>query len=111
MLAHQGILGSRHDRNVSSPDDLEHAQRVRDFFFQPRIASHNGDAENLSLRGLDQQQDGLLIGSSRPGRVLIDDDLALSGRLLAPGWKTRREQYRDHDPQPEQSHFILPNPS
>ena len=56
---------------------------VRDFFFQPGIAGHDGDAKDFGLRRLDQQQDRLLIGAPGPGRILIDDDLAFAGGLLA----------------------------
>ncbi len=50
---------------------------MRDFFGQPGIARHHGDAQDFRLRGLDQQQNRLLITAGGAGCVLIDDDLAL----------------------------------
>ena len=76
MRADQRILRSRHYRNIGSTDEFEHAQSVRHFGFEPRVAGHDGDAENIRLRRLDQQQHRLLVGSAGAGGVLIDDDLA-----------------------------------
>jgi hypothetical protein len=84
----QRILRSRHHRNVGSSDEFEHAQSVRRFRLEPLIACHDGDAQDFRLRGLDQQEDRLLVGSGRPGGVLIDDDLS----LLAPAGEARDQQ-------------------
>ena len=43
-------------------------KRVRHFVREPRVAGHDGDAEDIRLRRLDQQQDRLLVGSRRDRR-------------------------------------------
>ena len=56
---------------------------MRDFFFKPGVARYDGHTKNLDLGRLDEQENGLLIGSSWAGCILIDDDLAFAGGLLA----------------------------
>ena len=77
----QRILRSRHDRNVGSSDQFQHAQSVRHFRVEPLIARHHRDAQDFRLWRLDQKQHRLLVRSSRSGGILIDDDLSLP---LAP---------------------------
>src|SRR5712671_1662361 len=51
----QGIFGTRHNRNVSTPDQFEHAQSVSDLRFEPRVASNDSDAQNFCLRRLNEK--------------------------------------------------------
>ena len=52
------------------------------------IVTDDGDAEDIGLRRLDQQEDGLLVGPARSGSVLVDDDFAFS---LAPRGEASHE--------------------
>src|SRR5258705_3073380 len=95
------MLRSRHDWNISSTDEFEHAQSVGHVGLEPCVAGYDRDAEDIRLRRLDQQQHRLLVGSGGSGSVLIDDDLAF---VLGP---TREacHQYCCYNPYSAEFHF------
>ena len=66
------------------PDDLEQAQCVRHFFVAPLVPAHDGDAQHVHLRRLNQHQQRLHVAAAGSGAVFVDDDLAAR-------WAGRRE--------------------
>jgi len=80
LAVHQREGGAGEDGNVGAADDLEEAQGVLDFFVAPGIAGKDGDAENVSVRRIDERKDGLHVGAAGAGGVLVDDDFALGLR-------------------------------
>ena len=68
--------GAGNDGNVGASDDLESTERVGHFFVAPSVSGDDGDAEDLRLWGLDQREDGLLVGGGGAARVLVDYDFA-----------------------------------
>lgn len=68
--------GAGDDGNVGASDDFEHAESVGDFFVAPAVSGDDGDAEDLGLRGLDEGEDGLLVGGGGAAGVLVNDDFA-----------------------------------
>src|ERR1035438_4796343 len=109
--ADDSTRGSRPDRDVGAPDDFERAQGMRDFFFEPGVARYHGHTKNLGLGRLDEQQNGLLISSSRTCRILIDDDLAFTEGLLAEACNGDNQQSRNSDyPRSDKSHLTTSVP-
>ncbi len=74
--------GAGDDGDVGAVDELEHAERVLDFFGLPGVAADHGDAEDADLRGLEQDHHGHLVGAAGAGAVLVDENEArgLRGR-------------------------------
>ena len=68
----RGKTAPGHDGNIRAADEFQHAQRVSDFFVAPHIAADDGDAESFDFGGLQEDEDGLLVGgggaAARPGQ-------------------------------------------
>ena len=61
------------------PGDLQHAQDVLGFFLHPLVAADGGDAENIELVRLQEDEEGLLVARAGAAGVLVDDDFDLLG--------------------------------
>src|SRR5262249_31228445 len=83
LLPHLGFLTAAYQRknrtgnngNISTADDLEKPKRVSHLFVTPLIASHDRDAKNFYLWGLDHHQKSLQVAATWSGAVLVDDHL------------------------------------
>src|SRR6266478_901060 len=71
----QRELRALRDGNISAARDFKQSQRALRFFLYPLIAAYGGNAQNVKLIRLEENQDGLHVGCGRTPRVLIDDDL------------------------------------
>jgi len=74
--ANKGKLGAGDNGDVGASDDLQEAQRVRDFLVAPLIAAHHGDAQDFHLRRLNQHEQGLHVAAAGARAVFVDDDFA-----------------------------------
>ena len=77
LVADEREDGAASDGNVRVAGELEHAESVEGLFIAPGVAGDDGDAEDLDLGGLEQGEDGHLIGTAGAGAVLIHKDEAL----------------------------------
>ena len=49
------------------------------FFFHPLVAADGGDAEDIELVRLQEDEDGLLVAGAGAAGVLVDDDFDFLG--------------------------------
>src|SRR5579864_2187806 len=69
----QGEDGAGINFHVLMPGQFKHAQSVCDFLVAPLVSADDGYSESLDLWGLEHDEKGLLVGSRRSTRVLIED--------------------------------------
>src|SRR5579872_1966326 len=84
FATHQRILRARNNRDVGAANQFQHAQSMRDLVVEPLVAGHNRDSKYFDLRRLNHEEDRLLIGASRAGSVLINDDFLFGLRPALP---------------------------
>jgi hypothetical protein len=83
--------------------EFEHTERVGDLLVAPLITGDDGDAEHINIRGLQDEQKGLLVGGSRAAGVLIEDDFA---RGLGVGERDDQAEKQNGDKRCTTKHAI-----
>ena len=86
----KGYTAPGYDGNVRVAREFQHAQGVSYFFVTPHIAADHGDAESFHVRGLQEHEDGLLVGGGGAARVLVNDYFSL--RLRASREREKENQ-------------------
>ena len=76
----QGKLGALDDRDVGAAGNFYQTQDVLGLFLHPLVAADGGDAEDVELFRLQEDQDGLLVAGAGAAGVLVDDDFDFLGR-------------------------------
>ncbi len=75
----QREFGTLDHRNVGALGNLQHAQHVLGLFLHPLVAADRGDAEDVKLVRLQEDQKGLLVAGAGAAGVLVDDDFDFLG--------------------------------
>jgi hypothetical protein len=70
---HEWKYGSRHHRNISTANQFQQPQSMRDLLVAPLVPANDGDAQHFHLGRLNQGQERLHIAAAGSRTVLIDD--------------------------------------
>ena len=80
------------NRDIGAADDLEQAQGVLHLLVAPGVTGKHGDTQDVRFRRIDQGENGLHVGATGAGAVLIDDDLAFGLSRRDAGEQTAEQE-------------------